>query len=125
VVPVAHAGLLGVVKDFWCHVLKAGSKKKKRTKQQQLQQEWYVISAEARKVLQARAVNLVATCDFGRSYTDIVSVKGNWTMEDWLHWTESWSVCMLRPYVVGGVTKPILHESAAEMWQHLRAGLLL
>jgi hypothetical protein len=126
VVPIAHAGLLGVVKDFWCHVLKVGSKKKnnKRNRQQQQQQERYVISAEARKVLQARAVGLVATCDFGRLYTDIVSVKGNWTMEDWLHWTESWSVCMLRPYVLDGVTKHILHPWAAEMWQHLRAGLL-
>lgn len=76
VVPIAHAGLLGVVKDFWCHLLKVSK-----------QREWYVISAEARKVLQARAAGLVATCDFGRMYTDIVSVRGNWTMEDWLHWT--------------------------------------
>jgi hypothetical protein len=113
VVPIAHAGLLGVVKDFWCHVLKISK-----------QREWYVVSAEARKMLQARAAGLVATCDFGRMYTDIVGVRGNWTMEDWLHWTESWSVCLLRPYVVDGVEKQILHPVAAQMWQHLRAGLL-
>lgn len=125
VVPVAHAGLLGVVKDFWCHVLKVGSKKRQRQQQQQQrQQEWWVISTEARKVLQQRAAGLAATCDFGRMYTDIVSVKGNWTMEDWLHWTESWSVCMLRPSEAEGGTKHILHPDAAEMWQHLRAGLL-
>lgn len=115
VVPIAHAGLLGVVKDFWCHVLKVGK---------QQQGEWFVISAEARKVLQSRAAGLIPTCDFGRSYTDIVSVKGNWTMEDWLHWTECWSVALLRPYKVDGISKHILHPNVAKMWQHLRAGLL-
>lgn len=67
---------------------------------------------------------LVATCDFGRRYTDIVAKKGNWVMEDWLHWAECWSVFVLRPYKVDGVEKSVLHPTAAAMWQHLRSGLL-
>jgi hypothetical protein len=66
----------------------------------------------------------VATCDFGRKYTDIISKKGNWFMEDWLHWAECWYVFVLRPYVADGVQRHVLHPQAAAMWQHLRAGLL-
>jgi hypothetical protein len=113
VVPIAHAGLLGVVKDFWNHVLQVGKSA-----------EWYTVCGEARRVLQGRASCVVPTCDFGRRYTDIISKKGNWVMEDWLHWAECWSVFMLQPYVADGVTKQILDPRADEMWQHLRAGLL-
>jgi hypothetical protein len=113
VVPVAHAGLLGVVKDFWYHLLQTGRGVPA-----------YVISGEARRVLQERASCMVPTCDFGRQYTDIVSKKGNWVMEDWLHWAECWSVFMLGPYVVDGISKPVLNPMVSEMWGHLRAGLL-
>ena len=116
VVPIAHAGLLGVVKDFWYHVLKATGKNATA--------EWFTISNEARRVMSSREACLVPTCDFGRKYTDIISKKGNWVMEDWLHWAECWSVFVLRPYVVDGEERHILHPQAASMWQHLRAGLL-
>lgn len=58
VVPIAHAGLLGVVKDFWCHVLKVAGKGASA--------EWFSISSEARRVMASREAALVATCDFGR-----------------------------------------------------------
>jgi hypothetical protein len=116
VVPIAHAGLLGVVKDFWTHVLAATPRGE--------QAQWYSISSEARRVMASREAGPVSTCDFGRSYTDITTKKGNWVMEDWLHWAEVWSVFVLRPYIVDGVEKTILHPDAAEMWQHLRQGLL-
>lgn len=117
VVPVAHAGLLGVVKDFWNHVLSTTGRGEPTI--------WFTISSQAKAVMKARSECVVATCDFGRSYTDIISKKGNWVMEDWLHWAECWSVFVLRPYVDSqGQEQPILHPDAAEMWQHLRAGLL-
>lgn len=116
VVPIAHAGLLGVVKDFWVHLLTAAPRGQPS--------RWFTISSEAKRVMASREAGLVATCDFGRSYTDITSKKGNWVMEDWLHWTEVWSVFVLRPYTVDGVEKPILHPEAAKMWEHLRRGLL-
>jgi hypothetical protein len=111
VVPVAHAGLLGVVKDFWYHLLQTGRNVPA-----------YVLSTEARRVLQERAACLVPTGDFGRQYTDIISKKGDWTMEDWLHWAECWSVFMLRPYDIDGTQKPVLEPMVAEMWGHLRTG---
>ena len=116
VVPIAHAGLLGVVKDFWYHVLKVPSRSASA--------EWFSISTEARRVMASREAALIATCDFGRKYTDIIAKKGNWVMEDWLHWAECWSVFVLRPCTVDGVERHVLHPTAAAMWQHLRAGLL-
>jgi hypothetical protein len=116
VVPIAHAGLLGVVKDFWYHVLKVSGKSASA--------EWFSISTEARRVMASREAALVATCDFGRKYTDIIAKKGNWVMEDWLHWAECWSVLVLSPYTVDGAERHVLHPTAAAMWQHLRAGLL-
>jgi hypothetical protein len=124
VVPVAHAGLLGVVKDFWSHLLTPDQQKKKKKRGRDDSSGWFRISAEARRVMASREAALVATCDFGRSYTDIISKKGNWVMEDWLHWAECWSVFVLRPYQVDGQERHVLHPKAAEMWQHLRAGLL-
>jgi hypothetical protein len=111
-VPIAHAGLCGAVKDFWYHVLSTPPRGQQR--------QWYQLLPEARKIMQQRASHLVPTCDFGRKYTDIISRKGNWTMEDWLHWTEAWSVYILR----GNGAQPLLEPRLAEMWEQLRKGLL-
>jgi hypothetical protein len=112
VVPIAHAGLCGVVKDFWYQLLKTPARGQPAP--------CYVLSNEAKRVIASRESHLTPTCDFGRRYTDIISKKGNWTMEDWLHWTEAWSVYVLMPN--NGV--PLLHPDVQQMWQHLRAGLL-
>lgn len=112
VLPIAHAGLCGVVKDFWKAVLSA--------KRRGQQAPWYQLSNWARDVMRAREKECVATLDFGRSYSDIVSKKGNWTMEDWLHWTEAWSVVVLRPHE----GQPLLPALLVEMWSNLRKGLL-
>ena len=103
VVPIAHAGLCGVVKDFWYQLLKTTARGQ--------QAPWYALSSEARRVIASRESHLTPTCDFGRRYTDIVSKKGNWTMEDWLHWTEAWSVYVLSPH--NGT--PLLHPVVQQM----------
>lgn len=108
---VPHAGVYGVVKDFFNHILKPVSGSVSHA---------YALSNEARRVIENRASHVVPTCDFGRTYTDIIKKRGNWTMEDWLHWTETWSVYILKPH--NG--QPLLHPVAAEMWQQLRAGIL-
>eukprot|EP00884_Botryococcus_braunii_P010794 jgi/Botrbrau1/19716/Bobra.0003s0076.1 len=41
-------------------------------------------------------------------------------MEDWLHWTETWSVYILRPHK----GRHILPRLVREMWKHLRGGIL-
>uniref|UniRef100_A0A383VXT3 LysM domain-containing protein n=1 Tax=Tetradesmus obliquus TaxID=3088 RepID=A0A383VXT3_TETOB len=113
IVPIAHAGLLGAIKSFWSLLLAPTAKAADR--------QWYTLSGHAKQLMAQRAAHLTPTCDFGRPYTDIVSKKGNWTMEDWLHWTETWSVYITKPDSDG---TPLLPERAKKMWQHLRAGLL-
>lgn len=112
VVPIAHAGLCGVVKDFWKVVLGTTARGQAAP--------WYQLSTWARDVMRGRAAECVATLDFGRGYTDIISKKGNYTMEDWLHWTEAWSVVVLRPH--NG--QQLLPDDLVEMWSNLRQGLL-
>jgi hypothetical protein len=110
-VPVPHAGMLGCCKDFWCFVLRPTSGPSSHQ---------FVISSESRRVMAQRASHLAATCDFGRPYTDILSKRGNWVMEDWLHWTETWSVYITAPHE----GRPVLPQVVADMWRHLRSGLL-
>jgi hypothetical protein len=50
-----------------------------------------------------------------------MSKKGNWVMEDWLHWTEAWSMYVLRPDAQG---RSLLHPTVEKMWNELRSGLL-
>lgn len=86
---VAHALLLGLVKDFWslllCHVKKDEGI------------PWYSIPRETRKIMADRAGDISATMDQSRPYRCVVKQRGNWVMEDWLNWTEIWSVAILRP----------------------------
>lgn len=112
VVPIAHAGLCGAVKDFWQLVL--------GTATQGQPTPWYLLSSWAKNVIKQREAECVATLDFGRRYSDIITKKGNWTMEDWLHWTEAWSVVVLRPHEGQALLPPVL----LEMWSSLRNGLL-
>jgi hypothetical protein len=51
----------------------------------------------------------------------IVEKRGNWTMEDYLHWTESNCTYILKPDDRG---RPILPECVAEMWAKLRNSIL-
>lgn len=108
VVPVPHAGLLGVVKDFWAHVLMPQASHQ------------HALSNWAKGVIEGRATHVTATCDFGRVYTCVRNKRGNWTMEDWLHWTETWSVYVTMPENGMAVLPPVV----ADMWQKLRSGLL-
>ncbi len=46
-------------------------------------------------------------------------------MEEYLHWTETWSVVILQPYRAGSASIPILHnQDILVMWQALRAIVL-
>ena len=109
-VPIAHAGLCGV--DFWYHVLATPSRGQAR--------EWYMLSNSAKNLIASRQQHMIATCDFGRKYSDIISKKGNWTMEDWFHWTETWSVYVL----MSAAGESVLPQMVREMWALLRSGLL-
>lgn len=86
---VAHAMLLGLVKDFWTLLLsKVGRGEEK---------PWYSLPRSVRKVMEARAGDVTSTLDHSRPYRCIVKRRGNWVMEDWMQWVEIWSVYILSP----------------------------
>ncbi len=106
-VPIAHSGPFGVVKRFWELTLNT-------------QTDNLRISTASMKIIRDRAEDIIDTLDFGRSYTDITKQSGTWVMENWAHWTETWSVYVLRPH--NGVN--ILPHEVSKMWDFLRRGLL-
>jgi hypothetical protein len=90
VVPVGHAILLGVLKDFWTLLLC------KRTSGKSLPR--YALPMKHRKVMENRRAGIVLNCDFGRPYRCAVKNRGNWVMEDWLNWLDVYSVYVLQPF---------------------------
>lgn len=113
-VPIAHAFLFGLVKDFWSLLLS----KSKRGEAV----PWYQLPSKARQIMAKRAESIVVTCDFNRPYRDIVHKRGNWVMENWLHWTETFSVLVLMPERSG---VHVIHDpSLRKMWEHLRSAVV-
>ena len=109
-VPVCHAGLYGVVKTFWSLLLEKGKKGEELP--------WYAIPHPRRAIMRQRAAHVHVTNDFNRPYRDIVQCMGVWTMEDYLHWTEAFSLYILRPE---GAQEILHSEVIRTMWRQLRA----
>ncbi|BDA42812.1 hypothetical protein COCOBI_03-7050 [Coccomyxa sp. Obi] len=107
-VPAAHGFLHGLVKGLWEKILYKG----KRTEDV----AWYTLSDEKRAILRQRGREIRTTSEFGRGYKCVVDQRGGYTMEDWLHFTETFS-----PLLRHG---DILHEQVAEMWELLRGAVL-
>ena len=64
---------------------------------------------------------LHSTIDFDCPYEDIVETKNHWVMEQWLHYTETFSV-VLQDYKSKTGIVSILHDMrVSEMWTALRA----
>jgi hypothetical protein len=89
-VPVAHAILLGLLKDFWSLLLCKTPKGQPRPE--------YSLPSPCRKAMADRAKSMVLTCDFGRPYRCVVNHRGNWVMEDWVNWLEIYSVYITQPF---------------------------
>jgi len=72
--------------------------------------------------MSARAVVIHATLDFSRPYRDVVTKRGTYVMEDWLHFTETFSVAVLAPEEAprGRQPKSLLPAPFDEMWMCLR-----
>ena len=49
---------------------------------------WAVLSSRSRKIVVERAVAVNLTLDFSRSYSCVVTKRGNWTMEDFRNFME-------------------------------------
>lgn len=108
-VPIAHACLFGAVKSFWNLLLKTTKKGDPLP--------WYSLRPAARRLLSQRATEIHVTNDFNRPYRDIVSKRGLWTMEDYLHFAETFSTYLLRPEG----TSHVLHDARLrQMWLDLQ-----
>ena len=126
--PVAHSLLFGLVKDFWTLLLQPGGRKKKKKGKKRALPEpgpseapWYLLDNQVKRVMASRCTLLAATCDFGRPYRCVVNQRGSWVMEDWMHWTETWSVGILQRSDHGHVLQD---ERLRTMWQCLRKAVL-
>jgi hypothetical protein len=113
---IGHTGPYGCVKSFWRCVLKGGKGKVKGFKTPGLH-----VPNHVQKLMSARAAEIHATSDFNRPYSDIVAYGGIWTMEDYLHWTETWSTYILKDIAVN---EPVLKPVVATMWKLLRNAML-
>ncbi|GAX86249.1 hypothetical protein CEUSTIGMA_g13661.t1 [Chlamydomonas eustigma] len=101
-VPLAHALLFGVVRNFVDHIF--------RPIQKPGPGEHYpsdVVPHAQRTVITKRARDVVVSSDFGRPYKCIVHYKGSYTMEEWLHF-----VCTISSYIFKDAFReqPVLQE---------------
>jgi hypothetical protein len=107
-VPVAHAALLGVVKNLWSEILQKG-------KRGNVPPRWSMPS-RVRQVLAARQAQMVMTCDFGRPYSCVVNKRGSWVMEDWVNWLDAFSPFVLQDIAgqVGVVSTPFASQCTVD-----------
>lgn len=112
--PIAHACLLGVLKDFLNLIFADGRRGEVAP--------WWRIPSWARKIIAARAAHVRATDDFGRGYSCVVNARGSWVMENYLHFLETFSVYIFAPHNTLGDVLP--DERLRKMWGHLRNALL-
>ena len=72
-----------------------------------------MVSDEAKAILAQRGREIQVTSEFGRAYKCVVTQRGNYTMEDYLVFTETFSPILLRhddilhPQVIVSAHKPI------------------
>lgn len=111
--PVMHACLLGLVKDFLALIFSTGKRGEARP--------WYRIPTWGRAVMVARAQHLRLTDDFGRPYLDVVNCRGSWVIENYLHFLETFSIYIFSPHATQG---ELLNDTLRTMWQHLRNAVL-
>lgn len=89
-VPVAHALLLGLVKDLLNLLLCKSARGEPKPE--------YALPPAARRAMADRYQGILLTCDFGRPYRCVVNQRGHWVMEDYVNWLEVHSVYILQPY---------------------------
>ena len=54
-----------------------------------------VVPYDKRELMSKRCKNVVDMPDMGRKYTDIITDRGHWVMENWLHWAETMHLLLL------------------------------
>lgn len=111
--PWVHAGPWGIVKDFWYFVLQDYKGECPSN---------VIPKGQHRKRIAELGNHLVLTSDMGRGYTDIISSKGTWVMENWLNWLEVFAPAIAHevmrdaiPALVG-MTRLRLKRNSKHVW---------
>jgi hypothetical protein len=105
--PVAHAFLYGVVKDFVGYLLRPFKNAKHAPG---ISKGPDIFDYEQRRLMSSRASHVRVTSDFGRKYKCVVQYWQSYKMEDWLHFLEVFAL-----YIFKGV----LGLEIKEMWDCL------
>jgi len=101
IVPIAHALLYGVVKKFIEHLFRPIRVDESGVL------PWDIIPQDKRKDIERRAKDVHVPSDFGKTYRDIKQYKNGYTMEEWLHFVETFLA-----YILQGC----LHKKLLELW---------
>ena len=81
---MASAGLYGLVKKYIGLLLEDYAT--------EADKEWYNFSRASKAVVTGRGQRLRVTSDFGRAYRSIIKYWRSWTMEEYLHFLETYSL---------------------------------
>jgi hypothetical protein len=106
-IPWGHACLLGCVKGLFKELFSPFTSEAARPAHE--------ISHARRRIITSRASRVSVTHEVGRPYKDVVHCWKSYTIEDWLHFTKTYSVFVLHN---------MLHPEIAAAWGHLRAAVL-
>ena len=77
-----------------------------------------VVPYDKRELMSKRCKNVVDMPDMGRKYTDIITDRGHWVMENWLHWAETYA-----PAIAHNILKECC-PTAYVAWKHLRSAVI-
>lgn len=113
--PVAHALLLGLVKDILSLMFSSGKRGEQRP--------WWRLPAESRTIIIARARCVTCPDDFQRSYSCVCTARGHWVMEDYFHFVESFS-----PFIFSKDSRygeVLTDQRLRDLWSHLRTAVLI
>mmetsp|Transcript_4818 Transcript_4818/g.14618 ORF Transcript_4818/g.14618 Transcript_4818/m.14618 type:complete len:332 (-) Transcript_4818:1287-2282(-) len=90
VIPLFHAFLYGVVRDFLDAIFSPISKEEKSSP------PWWKVSPAGRKLITEREANISVTAEYGHGHQNVTK-RGMWTMDQFLHFMLSWSMLLFCP----------------------------
>ena len=100
--PWIHAGIWGIVRDFWRNVL---------LKKDNIERPGWTLDEPTKKKISELGKQLVLPCSVGRPYTDVITKSGTWIMEDWLRFLE-----------ISYIFDDALSDDVFNAWNVLRLG---
>jgi hypothetical protein len=100
--PWIHAGIWGIVRDFWRNVL---------LKKDSIDRPGWTLNEATKKKISELGKQLVLPCSVGRPYTDVITKSGTWIMEDWLRFLE-----------ISYIFDDALSDDVFNAWNVLRLG---